>query len=137
MIGLAVALALPPTINAAPVITEFMASNKVTLADDDGDYSDWIELHNPDPAPVSLQGWYLTDKATKKTKWTFPAITLPANGYLVVFASGKDHTDPAKPLHTNFKLSADGSYLGLIKPDGATPASEFSPAFPAQYPDVA
>ncbi len=33
---------------AAPLITEFMASNDSTLADEDGDFSDWIEIHNPD-----------------------------------------------------------------------------------------
>ena len=27
---------------ADPVISEFMASNATTLADEDGDYSDWI-----------------------------------------------------------------------------------------------
>lgn len=121
---------------AAPVINEIMASNRATLRDDDGDYSDWIELRNPDSAPVDLNGWYLTDKTTKPKKWKFPAVTIPAGGYLVVFASGKDRTDAAKPLHLSFKLSADGDYLGLIRPDGATPASEFSPAFPAQYTDI-
>ena len=29
------------------VISELMAANSATLADGDGSYSDWIELHNP------------------------------------------------------------------------------------------
>jgi ABC-type Fe2+-enterobactin transport system substrate-binding protein len=29
-------------LNAAPVISEFMAANDTTLADEDGDFSDWI-----------------------------------------------------------------------------------------------
>jgi hypothetical protein len=121
---------------ADPVITEFMASNKTTLADDDGEYSDWVEIHNPDAAPVSLARWSLTDNAKKKTKWQFPAVVIPPDGYLVVFASGKDRSDPARPLHTSFKLSADNSYLGLIKPDGITAATEFSPSYPPQAADI-
>src|ERR1051325_8511032 len=121
---------------AAPYITEFMASNKTTLTDRDGSYSDWVEIYNPDAAAVSLNGWYLTDNASKKTKWQFPAVTIPAGGYLIVFADDKNLRDPAGELHTNFSLSADGEYLGLIQSDGKTVVSEFAPTFPAQTADV-
>lgn len=119
-----------------PVITEFLASNTRTLADNDGKYSDWIELFNPDATPVNLNGWYLTDLATDKKKWQFPAVTLPAGGYLIVWASNEDRRDPAKPLHTNFVLNQGGDYLALIKPDGTTVATEFSPAYPPQLDDM-
>ena len=113
-----------------------MASNKTTLADDDGDFSDWIEIYNPDATPVELNGWNLTDSAKKKTKWTFPSVTLAPQAFLVVFASGKNRVDPAKPLHTNFSLDAEGEYLGLIRPDGSTVVSEFAPAYPLQRADI-
>lgn len=122
---------------AAPVISEIMASNRKTLADAEGDYSDWIELHNPDSTALDLGGWHLTDNAARKTKWQFPRVTIPAGGYLVVFASDKDRRDPAAPLHTNFALSADGEYLALVAADGVTVVSEFAPAFPTQTTDVA
>ncbi|HEY7533705.1 MAG TPA: CotH kinase family protein, partial [Nitrospiraceae bacterium] len=35
-----------------------------------------------------------------------------------------------------FSVSTDGEYLALIKPDGASVATEFSPSFPIQYRDV-
>ncbi|WP_414660886.1 CotH kinase family protein [Horticoccus sp. 23ND18S-11] len=120
---------------ADPVISEFLALNSASLADSDGDFSDWIELHNPDAAAVSLDGWYLTDNAGNKEKWKLPAVTIAPGGYLVVFASDKNRRDPALPLHTNFALEGGGEYLALIKPDG-TVASEFAPKFPAQYPNV-
>lgn len=120
---------------AAPVISEFMASNKTTLTDADSAYSDWIELHNPDLTPVDLKDWALTDNASDTTKWRFPAVTIPAGGYLVVFASSKDLNDPTKELHTNFGLSADGEYLGLVKPDG-TVVSGYSPGYPEQLADI-
>ena len=127
---------LVSTGTAGPVISEFMASNRQTLADEDGDYSDWIEIYNPDAAPADLAGWALTDKATKLTQWVFPAVTLPPGGYLVVFASSKNRRPVGGPLHTNFDLKAAGEYLALVKPDGKTRATEFAPTFPPQSNDI-
>lgn len=116
-------------------ITEFMASNSHTLADEDGDYPDWIEIQNTSGAPVNLQNWSLTDKAGTPFKWLFPATNIAANSFLVVFASAKDRRVAGSPLHTNFKLSADGDYLALIRSDGAV-MTEFSPQYLPQFPDV-
>src|SRR5438270_12104437 len=102
LIAIGAASACFTSAHAQPVVSEFMASNSATLADEDGDHPDWIEIHNPDGAAISLDGWYLTDSAKTKKRWAFPAVTLPAGGYLVVFASGKDRRDPTRPLHTNF-----------------------------------
>jgi hypothetical protein len=117
------------------MISEFQASNATTLADTDGDFSDWIELHNTTSAPVDITGWHLTDNDTNLTKWTFPETTIEPNGYLVVFASSKNYTTPGEELHTNFAISANGEYLALVESDGLTIATEFSPEFPAQRED--
>lgn len=128
------ACTLPAT--SAPLISEFMADNKKTLADEDGAYSDWIEIFNPDASAVNLAGWHLTDNAASPTKWTFPAVTLEPGGFLLVFASNKNRAVAGQPLHTNFALSAGGEYLALVAPGGSPVVSEFAPAFPAQQPDV-
>lgn len=122
-------------LHADPVISEFCASNQNGLEDEDGDRPDWVEIRNPDGMPADLTNWYLTDSATEKTKWRFPAVTIPAGGYLVVFASDKDRRVAGQPLHTNFSLSSGGEYLGLIKPNGVTAVSQFSPSYPAQFAD--
>src|SRR5437868_1198413 len=80
-------------------ISEFMAVNDSTLQDEDGDFSDWIELHNAGANTVDLAGWFLTDKPSQLTEWSFPETNLPPNGYLIVFASGKDRRVPGAPLH--------------------------------------
>src|SRR5205823_2455496 len=131
-------LALAPAMTCfgAPLITEFMAANVSTLADEDGEFSDWIEIHNPDSTPISLAGYHLTDNATNLDKWTFPAVSLNPGAYLVVFASGKNRVNPAGRLHTNFQLAADGEYLGLVAADGVTVVSAFAPAYPAQFQNV-
>ncbi len=113
-------------------ITEFMALDS-TLADEDGDYSDWLEIYNSGTADVNLGGWYLTDTPRNLTQWSFPAVTVDAGDYLVIFASGKDRKTPTLPLHTNFRLNGDGEYLALVGPDGVTIAHEYAPQFPDQH----
>jgi len=129
------ALACAPRAAAALQISEFMADNADALTDEDGDYSDWVEIYNPDAAAVHLLGWRLTDSAAEPNKWVFPAVTIPAGGRLLVFASNKNRRDPARELHTNFQLSRNGEYLGLLRPDAAVEHA-YAPAFPPQYEDV-
>ena len=118
-----------------PIISEFMASNSTVLPDEDGDFSDWIEISNPTNNPIDLGGYHLTDDDDDPEKWTFPRISLPANSSIIVFASGKDRTDAKSPLHTDFELNAKGEYLALISKDNKTILTEFSPVFPTQNED--
>ncbi|MBP7950875.1 MAG: chitobiase/beta-hexosaminidase C-terminal domain-containing protein [Verrucomicrobiales bacterium] len=117
-----------------PRIAEFQANNVDTISDDDGQTSDWVEIFNPDPAPFDLTGCSLTDDPLQPQKWIFPAVTLPPGGSLLVWASGKDRTNPATPLHLSFKLEQAGGYLALVAADGSTKLTEFAP-YPAQPPD--
>ncbi len=127
---------------ATPVISEFMASNgsqeplgEGNLLDADGDSSDWIELYNPTGVPFDLGGWYLTDDPNELDKWQIPSPTvLGPDGYLVVFASGKNRT--TGELHTNFKLSAAGGYLALVLSDGRTVVSAYGPGYPPQLANI-
>ncbi len=119
------------------VISEFMAANNSGQRDEDGDFSDWIEIYNPGRKPVSLAGWHLTDDPQQPTQWPCPEVTIPGQGFVLVFASGKDRRNPNGELHANFKLDREGEYLALIKPDGQTVVSAFAPAFPPQITDVA
>lgn len=116
-------------------INELMASNGSTLDDEDGEASDWVEIFNEQGGAANMNGWYLTDDPNDLTKWQFPAITIAANDYLVIFASGKDRT-PANGdnLHTSFQLGSGGEYLALVEPDGTTIADQID--FPEQHPDI-
>ncbi len=122
---------------AALYINEFLAVNDTTLQDEDGDFSDWLEIYNSGLALIDLVGYYLTDDAAEPTKWGFPATPLASGGYLVVFASDKNRALAGAELHTNFRLSSGGEYLGLIAPDGTTVVHAFAPGFPGdQIADV-
>lgn len=122
------------------VIDEFMAENVTGLRDEEGDAEDWIELWNRGASAVNLAGWSLTDEAARPGQWTFPAVTVPAGGRLVVFASGKDRPGTSGGLrpHTNFKLAVDGEYLGLFAPElPRRVVDELAPRYPAQRADYA
>jgi len=132
---------------AAPLISEFQAANDTTLDDGDGNSSDWIELFNPSDTTINLRGWHLTDDAEQLSRWMFPQseaipqslMDLEPGEQLVVFASGQeidDYVDADGNLHTNFKLSASGEYLALVRPDGVTVEHDYARVFPAQEIDA-
>jgi hypothetical protein len=123
-------------IGAEPVISEFMANNERTLADEDGDFPDWIEIHNPGATATALTGYYLTDDQQQLAKWAFPTMTMPAGGYVLIFASGKNRTNDPGRLHASFQLNAAGGFLALVKPDGVSIVSGFT-AYPEMKADVA
>jgi len=128
--------------SGAPRINEFLAANQSGIIDQDGDYSDWIEIHNPTQRAINLSSWSLTDDPQEPDKWTFPDVTLGGQEYLLVFASGKNRK-PAQldsELHTNFRLDRDGEFLGLYSISGNrfvdTPVLPDGNRFPAQFRDI-
>lgn len=109
-----VALATAP--NTPVVINEIMASNTATLADPQGEFDDWIELHNITEQEVDLTGRYLSDEPNNPRKWAFPLNTkIPANSYLLVWAD--EDGAATSGLHASFKLSADGETVYLADTD--------------------
>jgi gliding motility-associated-like protein len=87
---LACCVALSSPLASQVMINEYSCSN-VSLTDNFGETPDWIELYNAGAAPVSLAGYYLSDKPSNPDKWTFPSgITVPAGGFVRIWCSGKD-----------------------------------------------
>ena len=101
------------------LINEVMSLNSSTRQDEDGDYSDWLELYNPGDSPIDLAGYGLSDRPDNPSKWVFPRLIIDPRTHMLIFASGKDRT--AIPyLHTNFSLSAAGETLLLTDRAGST-----------------
>ena len=121
MPGVVLAVVLAGAASAQTVvINEFMSSNLATLADVDGAFSDWIEIHNPGTTAIDLTGGWLSDDPLLPLKWQFPQGTVPAGGFLLVWASDKNGVLAGGQLHTNFKISASGETLLLTAADGST-----------------
>ncbi|MEO8231359.1 MAG: CotH kinase family protein [Ignavibacteriota bacterium] len=81
-------------------INELMSSNGYTIPDEDGDYSDWIEIYNDENTPVDLSDYGLTDDASKPYKWVLPQLTIAAKDHLLIFASDKNRTEYVKHWET-------------------------------------
>ena len=118
------------------VINEILAENEAGLLDEDKDPEDWIELHNRGTQPVNLGGWSLSVDRDEEGQWVFPPASIPAGGYLLIWASGKDRREASANLrlHTNFKLNANGDDLRLFGPElPRTLVDEL--VYPEQSPD--
>jgi hypothetical protein len=76
--------------HATVLINEIMASNRATLADEDGHFEDWIELVNTGSTPVDLTGWGLSDDPAAPFRWVFPQCSIAPGGLFLVWASAKD-----------------------------------------------
>ena len=93
------------------VINELMASNATTIADQDGEFEDWVELYNNTSTGIDLNGYYLTDDANDLMKYQFPNVTIDGNGYIIIWL---DNDSLQQGLHADFKLSASGEVLLLV-----------------------
>jgi hypothetical protein len=113
----------------ALVISEYLADNSGGALDEDYDSSDWVEICNGTSESVNLEGYGLTDDLAVPGKWRFPAVTLGAGRYLLVWASGKDRRVAGRPLHANFQLGDEES-LVLTGPDGKVVHGYGSPLTP-------
>ncbi len=94
------------------VLNELMAGNDSTIADENGEYDDWIEISNRGTGAMDLGSFRLTDDMAFPSKFVFPDTVIQPGEYLVVWADG----DPEQgSLHTEFKLNGDGEDLYLMQ----------------------
>ncbi|MFC1762112.1 lamin tail domain-containing protein [Planctomycetota bacterium] len=102
------------------VLNELMADNQATLADEAGEYEDWVELHNTGNTPIDIGGFYISDDLANPFTWRIPqydpqATTISAGGYLVLWLDGQPYQGIR---HTNFKLGQKGETVGLFDRNG-------------------
>lgn len=102
-----------------------MSSNDTTIADEDGEFEDWIEIYNYGTTSINLNGYGLSDQTDNLFKLTFPDIDLAAKEYILVWASDKNRISERDKLHTNFKIKSGGEAIILTASSG-TKLSESS-----------
>ena len=103
------------------IINEVMADPLTGLRDDEDELVDWIELRNTTNHDIQLNNFALSDNEKRPLKWRFPdGAVIPANGYYLVFCSGKDRQDRnmTDVYHTNFRISAENETIILSDSQG-------------------
>jgi len=117
-------------------INEFMASNDQMIADENGEFDDWVEIYNAGTTPFDLGGKYVTDDLAEPDKWQIPTsnptlTTIPPESYLIIWFDGDEEQGE---LHVKPKLGGNGEQIGLYDIDGSTPIDTLT--FGEQTKDV-
>jgi hypothetical protein len=113
-----------PRAESSVVLNEIMATGSDSIRDPQGEFEDWIELHNGGTERVDLSGMYLSDDPADPHKWMFPRGAMIAPGdYLVIWAD-KD-VDAKTGLHASFKLSKGGERVTLSSRQAVLAEIEF------------
>ena len=98
------------------VISEVMPSNAAAVTDENGNYTDWIEIWNSTDHTINLEGLGLSDKGDR-IRFLFPDVSLEADGRVVVFCDNTNQSDPNRAFHAKFKLSSVGETVYLYDPN--------------------
>ncbi|MFN8424506.1 MAG: lamin tail domain-containing protein [Anaerolineae bacterium] len=97
--------ALPERPGGDLALNEIMADNAAVIADEAGEYDDWVELVNRGTAPVALEGYFLGPSPDDPWAFALPAGTLRPGERLLVWC---DKDTSQGPLHAPFKLAKGG-----------------------------
>ena len=102
-------------------VNEIISTNKNVNKDPYNENDDWIEIYNPTDNALDLQGYYLTDDITNKTKYKFPYGTketiIEPKGFKIIWA---DHQPGQGNLHTPFRMKSTGERIILFAPDSTS-----------------
>lgn len=95
-------------------INEVLPNNVAGIVDAAGEHEPWIELYNGGTGAVPLEGWALSDSPGNLAQWLFPAgSSIPAQGYLLVWADGEVAESTAAQFHANFRLNPSAGTVAL------------------------
>ncbi len=110
-----VTTAYSPPVRPRVRISELLARNRSGDRDEAGEREDWVELQNFGASRVELGGMYLTDDPARPKMWRVPdGTSIPSSGYLRFWCDGEEEDGP---LHTSFRLDADGDGVALFFDD--------------------
>ena len=98
-------------------INELMSLNTSYIADENGEFDDWIELFNSGDINVDLGGLYITDDLSNLFKWRILRTNTDTSkveplGFELLWA---DNDPEQGPAHLDFRLSSSGEEIALIQ----------------------
>jgi hypothetical protein len=108
------------------LINEVVVENGSQYVDPDepAETPDWIELYNPGPAAISLDGLSLTDDKDLPQRFVMPNGLSLGAGMRMLFLADDDRGQNTlrgnqPPLHLPFNLNKSSAYVGLFGGEGS------------------
>src|SRR6185436_9259851 len=104
-----------------PILNEVLVINQFAVTNGSGRTADYVELRNASGTPFDLSGMRLSNDPENASQWTFPpGVSIPGNGYLVVWF---DNELPASTvngpvLNTGQSLDGESGELWLFNTAG-------------------
>lgn len=90
------------------VINEVCSHNNRTMADENGEYSDYVELYNPSRQNILLEGFRISDSPDGKDGIAFDDVIIPAKSYYLVWVDES----------ADFGISSKGENIYLTNRSG-------------------
>lgn len=97
-------------------INELMAQNTSGIQNEEGNFTDWFELHNYGDTPLLINGLHLSDNPFDPFLFQIPQVpplSIAPGAFLIFLADGSPETG-----HVPFQLDHQGEFLGLYSPEG-------------------
>lgn len=112
-------------------INEVQTQNTSTFQDTFDEYEQWFEIYNPNPYPVNVAGYFISNTANP-LEFLIPnsnpyRTVIPANGFGIIWCDG-ELTDDSN--HSSFTLNNAGGTITLTAPDGSSVVDTYT------YPEM-
>lgn len=103
-------------------ITEICSNNSTVLADQNGAYLPWFEIHNYSEEAIDIDGLFITDDINDPEKWKIDYPSAAPGDTTAVISPGSfrivwSGAIESSILHTNFSLSPTGGTLAVFSPE--------------------
>lgn len=106
-----------PSENLSVQLSEVLVQNLSSLADENGAFTDVLELYNPTDSAVALGSWWLSDDKENRFSYRLPDISLRSGECLLIYCDNENYISAEGNIHANFALSF-GETLCLTDPEG-------------------
>ncbi|MCQ2101638.1 MAG: CotH kinase family protein [Fibrobacter sp.] len=113
-----------PFVGGPIIFTEVDPVN-LNYEDHEGDDAGWVELFNTSAEPVNLKGVSLTNSLAESRKWTFGDVTVPPQGFMLVYLSGKNLPDYKAP-HDSANMIGPGCWSWTDAQNADIPGESYS-----------
>jgi len=114
-------------------LNDLMTMNQGTIADNQGDYDQWVEIYNLGPGLLNTGNLFLTDDLGVPNKWELPAQNLDDGEFLLLWLD----SEPSEGAdHAPFSLNSGGGNVYLYMDDGSSYVLVDSISYPALDVDV-